>query len=72
MPPKSRARPPDGLSNDDTLLDETDDATDPEATAHEDPDPETLAHTDDADAEALAGHLDAGPLEGHEDGRLLE
>ena len=54
------------------LLEETDDTTDPEATAHEDPDPETLAHADDADDEALAGHLQEGRLDGHEDGRLLD
>ena len=56
----------------DETLDDVDATTDPETTAHLDPDPETLAHADDADEEALAGHTDAGPLDGHEDGRLLD
>ncbi len=54
------------------LPEETDDTTDPEATAHEDPDPETLAHAGDADDEVLAGRLQEGRLDGHEDGRLLD
>ena len=54
------------------VLPEPDDTTDPETTAHEDPDPETIAHVADADDEALAGHLQEGRLDGHEDGRLLD
>ena len=54
------------------LLDEPDDTGDPETAAHEDLDPETLAHADDADDEVLAGRLQEGRLDGHEDGRLLD
>jgi hypothetical protein len=72
MPEMPEAPETEAPDTDDALLDEVDDTTDPETTAHQDPDPETLAHADDADVEALAGHLDEGPLEGHEDGRLLD
>ena len=57
---------------DDLALAEPDGTTDPETTAHEDLDLETLAHADDADQEALAGHLAEGRLDGQEDGRLLD
>ena len=60
------------LPDTDAAFDEVDGTTDPETAAHEDPDPETLAHTADADEEALAGRLGEGRLDGQEDGRLLD
>ena len=67
--------PETAMPDADTALDEVDEVdgtADPETPAHEDPDPETVAHTADADVEALAGQLGEGRLDGREDGRLLD
>ena len=64
--------PETAMPDPDTVFDEVEGTADPETAAHEDPDPETLAHTADADEEALAGRLGEGRLDGQEDGRLLD